>query len=55
MGWVICTPNTNYTKELINKINQTLGKHLKMLKKYPAQKPRGYYSDKPFDSHPPST
>jgi hypothetical protein len=55
MCWIICRPHTLYTKELLEKVNNTLDKHLDMLKKYPAEIPRGYYDDKPFDMAPPNS
>ena len=52
MCWIICKPQTPYTKNLIVSIHAVLDKHLNMLKKYPAKKPQGYYSAQPFNLAP---
>ena len=48
MCWVICRPNTLYTKNLLNNIETRLDKHYENLKKNPSTKPGGYYANKPF-------
>ena len=55
MGWVICRPNTPFTKELLDTLHKVLDKHLEMLKKHPAEIPRGYYPDRPHDLAPPNS
>ena len=40
MGWVICRPNNEYTKELLDTIHTTLDNCIEKLKECPATKPR---------------
>lgn len=55
MGWIICRPYTKYTYSLSKALEATLDKHLPSLIKYPAQIPRGYYPDKPYEPVPPNS
>ena len=49
MCWIISRSKTQYTKELLEKIDNKLDYHLKSLKKHPSVKPAGYYADRPME------
>jgi hypothetical protein len=48
MGWVICKPNTKYTSNLLNKIEDVLDKKYPELETYPGYNSAGYYHENPF-------
>jgi len=48
MGWVICKPNTKYTNNLLNKIEDVLDKKYPELETYPGYNSAGYYHENPF-------
>jgi hypothetical protein len=50
MGWVICRPRTEYTRELLQNLNSKLDECKDKLILYPAQNPGGYYANNPFDN-----
>ena len=52
MGWIICKPNTPYTKELLSSINKILDDKMNGLKKFPGYESKGYYYDNPFNPAP---
>jgi hypothetical protein len=55
MGWVICKPHTEYTRELLRSMNSKLDEYTDKLIMYPAQNPGGYYAQTPFDNAPPNS
>ena len=48
MGWVICKPNTEYTKILLQKIEKVLDEKYSALVSYPGCNSGGYYHENPF-------
>jgi hypothetical protein len=48
MGWVICKPNTKYTSNLLNKIEDVLDKKYDELVAHPGYNSAGYYNENPF-------
>lgn len=52
MCWIICKPNTPYTTELLNQINNRLDEVYSDLIKFPGINGGGYYSQTPFELVP---
>ena len=52
MGWIICKPNTEYTKRLLTKIEEILEEKYEKLLKKPGYNSGGYYSENPFQLAP---
>lgn len=48
MGWCICRPKTDYTANLLAKIEHKLNLHSEKLKSHPAKNQTTYYSNNPF-------
>ena len=48
MGWVICKPNTNFTGNLLQKIEDILDQKYPELVAYPGYNSEGYYHENPF-------
>jgi len=48
MGWVICKPNTIFTRTLLHKIEDILDQKYSELVAHPGYNSAGYYHENPF-------